>query len=322
MRYTVTTCIFAFICSLGLSGCITQLNTAPAVSSSWRPYFIGTRLTDIPTPPNAQRNIEVFFPGERLPDSPYVKIAILNGDGGATDDQVESLKERAKVTGADAIFLINPRVYIDTNHSSSSYMDAVAIKYVHNINYLDQYIKRKRLYFRDTTDWKEEGLIEYQINGDITKQQCTSQQWLYRAIRTDLYTFCPPSDLIDMDWTGINTIERTQWMIPRSTQFSKSYKYRFVRPKNDQRIKYVQLSRGERAGSRMLETYHYIYTDDKERPAQRRLELTGETFYEVIQYNAKGNISEVIWYSDREMTQQVFRVTNEYFSQDDLKELL
>lgn len=113
---------------------------------SFLPY--ANSSLEIPLRPG--ETVEVFYPGELLPYKKYIEvgpIAIREGLSRNETLYVNRLKMLAQKTGLDA--LINVKREFDENAlvEEPSYLyTATGIKYIKNIDYLDEYVREESFY--------------------------------------------------------------------------------------------------------------------------------------------------------------------------------
>ncbi|MFA0960657.1 hypothetical protein AB9P05_02510 [Roseivirga sp. BDSF3-8] len=62
--------------------------------------------TSIPSRPYAGQ-VDVYFPGERLPDKAYRKVAFLESDRSDPSDRIQDMRKMARKYGADAIIFLS-----------------------------------------------------------------------------------------------------------------------------------------------------------------------------------------------------------------------
>lgn len=141
--------------------------------SSYVPYAISS--VDFPLRP--PKSVEVFYPGELLPYKEYVEVGSLTIAEGLSRDKmmyVNRLRNLAQESGIDA--LINVRrvrhenrfadesgTVLDISHS----YNATGIKYLRNVDYLDEYVREESFYSWDSSEKNKalSGIIERTPSG-------------------------------------------------------------------------------------------------------------------------------------------------------------
>lgn len=137
-----------FILSIFFSSCYNYY------SNSYRNYEEGIQLsqfTSIPIKSSIEK-VSVFFPGEKIPEEPYVKVDVIDAFGNAqtsTQNLILRLQDQAKAKGIDAIVIISKDniseifqdEYCDDYTVTTQKMSALGIKFVKNIDYLDECIR-------------------------------------------------------------------------------------------------------------------------------------------------------------------------------------
>lgn len=114
-----------------------------------------SQLTNLPIKPT-EEDIQIFFPGEKLPDEEYIKVDVLDASGSEsipTKALVEVLRIKAESRGMDAIIILGKNSYSNTYEDfgneiytvNTQNLSAVGIKYIKNIDYLDTCIRQARV---------------------------------------------------------------------------------------------------------------------------------------------------------------------------------
>ena len=130
-----------------LSGCTT----------SYFSYPNEERLTKMPSFPH-DNPVEIFFPGESMPVSPYIRIALLKAkslDGSNQTGLITSLKRKAQETGCDALLIIDQEHFEevrtnigieDTYSVSGQSMLSIGIKYLDSLAYQPGLLREKEVF--------------------------------------------------------------------------------------------------------------------------------------------------------------------------------
>lgn len=112
---------------------------------SFKPY--AQSELDFPLKPVTE--VEVFYPGELLPYKDYIEIGSLATNmSGATNNQayVAKLQKIARENGVDALMDLQE----DQGYYGGRILTAMGIKYIKNIDYLDEYVKKESFYKLDS----------------------------------------------------------------------------------------------------------------------------------------------------------------------------
>ena len=125
----------------------------------------------MPTPPH-NKEVDVFFPGEQPPSNPYIRIELIEVSGAEYNSYsqlVNTMKKRAQSKGIDAVMflghhqtekLMSDETLLENCSETESGESIVntywtetqkqvlglGIKYIDDVDYLDQYIKAKYIY--------------------------------------------------------------------------------------------------------------------------------------------------------------------------------
>ena len=147
---------------------------AVALQACMQPYQLTTfpnqgKLTPFPVPPPHEREVKIYFPGEAVRDTDYVKIMVLETSaysGTSYDDLVKLMKAKARLHGLDAVILLekedkvtaayhsgssskvgNNTTYRPSYYTYSSYpvLSGLGIVYRKNLNYVTRYLKSMTL---------------------------------------------------------------------------------------------------------------------------------------------------------------------------------
>ena len=175
---------------------ITSLMMLFSACSTTSYYNLPARYTDIPTPSH-NYNVELLLQSELANCPPYIKVGIVEvyASGVPTQaDAMEALKNRAQEMGADAVVPLNNQEYqrerfslaaalVDgllnnppTDHTyieTNSVISGLGIKYIDNINYLDNYVQQVDVlhYNEDSAKWNVVGKIYKTIGGRVSKTE-------------------------------------------------------------------------------------------------------------------------------------------------------
>jgi hypothetical protein len=169
------------------------------------------RLSYLSPPPHRDL-VQVYFQGEKWPDTPYIKLAVVNGFN------MGDIQKQAQAAGADAVLLLNthpdPSSTSRFNDGLLKTFEGVAIRYCHNLQFVDQMLKAQRIYIKDSTDnWQYAGAFEYQINGSI-KESGSIPQWLIPLSTGSLSNIGAGGDLTRMKWNQVISSEliASEWI--------------------------------------------------------------------------------------------------------------
>ncbi|MEL6252873.1 MAG: hypothetical protein AAFR87_12745 [Bacteroidota bacterium] len=112
---------------------------------SFQPYT----QSELDFPLKPVTKVEVFYPGELLPYKDYIEIGRLATNmNGATNNQayVSRLQKIARENGVDALMDLHE----DQGYYGGRILTAMGIKYVKNLDYLDEYVKKESFYKLDS----------------------------------------------------------------------------------------------------------------------------------------------------------------------------
>ncbi|MFK7776335.1 MAG: hypothetical protein AB8F94_29705 [Saprospiraceae bacterium] len=137
-----------FILSILFSSCYNYY------SSSFRNYEDGVKssqFTSIPIKRSVEK-VKVIFPGEKVPEEPYIKVDVIDAFGNAqtsTQYLISRLQNQAKAIGVDAIIIISKDniseifqdEYCEDYTVTTQKISALGIKFIKNIDYLEECIK-------------------------------------------------------------------------------------------------------------------------------------------------------------------------------------
>jgi hypothetical protein len=119
--------------------------------------------------------IDLYYPEEKKPEGNYVRLGVLEvslANYVAYNELVKILCKEAQIVGADALFLYQKHYlsnsYLDSDGtnstSSNSSLNALAIKYIDSINYLDRLLKEAVVIHQNNDSLK----ISYDYFGKAT----------------------------------------------------------------------------------------------------------------------------------------------------------
>jgi hypothetical protein len=108
-------------------------------------------FTSIPIKPSVEK-VKVIFPGEKMSEEPYLKVDVIDVFGNAhtsTQELISRLEDQAKAAGVDAILIISKdnisEIFQDDYRgeytATTQKLSALGIKFIKNIDYLDECIK-------------------------------------------------------------------------------------------------------------------------------------------------------------------------------------
>ena len=103
------------------------------------------RIKEFPTPRHTNE-IQVYFPGEKLPEKPYIQTHTFearNYPGAPMNMQVQQIRDQAASAGVDAVILMNHRDQSEITRFGHMVMvnslTALGIKFKENVDYLHMY---------------------------------------------------------------------------------------------------------------------------------------------------------------------------------------
>lgn len=291
------------------------------------------RLTALPTRPHKNK-VEVFFNNEIPTSRPYAKMEILETIVSSTHSDANSaifqLQAQAQERGYDALIMLNTIGYatvpvLDGTTTSQVLADkyqALGIIFLDQIDYLDQCVKTQHVYAysRITQQFEEAGKLYLSLNnGPVKKEGSSPLVMQARYFSLDYLLNERHSNWIYTDWTDATfrlNVRRKQ-QAPNQAPVSVVHaRYMPNRPDRLQDIRLNLLNRPQ-----MTITFTY----DKEGRIIQKNILTHEQglIKEVLQYNEKGIHTESHFYTIKNEKQEpLMQVINEFYRQEDLKELL
>jgi len=123
------------------------------IASCYTPYYyIGYSehlekplFTKVPMKSH-DKSVEIFFPGEKPPGEEYIKVDILEVvGGGRMKDLIKNLQEKGRLHGVDALMIMGNDTYEESVGDyvyTNQKISALGIKYIKNIDYLNDCIKQ------------------------------------------------------------------------------------------------------------------------------------------------------------------------------------
>lgn len=178
---------------------VLSLCVSNSIFGQFNKYPTNKKLVQIPTIRHSQP-VKVFHLDEK-PDTPYVKIALLEASRGASDSYANILQDlqlQAQDEGVDAImifkFQTGMRSYIDSEGYMTSYavkeILAYGIKYESNFDYLSFIPKVETIYlYNDSTmAFDKKYYRQFDLFGKFVDFNCSSDfnNFLYQYSLTDL----------------------------------------------------------------------------------------------------------------------------------------
>ena len=132
---------------------------------------VPSTLTQIPTPPVEQLP-KVIFAGEKIPDEPYFKVDILEVSGYETKAMMIDLQVLGKQRGVDAILIVANNTITESFNEeiyTSQKLSGVGIKFLKNVDYLEDCIKQLNVIALDTSTNKYDtvGIINTDWQGNL-----------------------------------------------------------------------------------------------------------------------------------------------------------
>ncbi|MFK8007433.1 MAG: hypothetical protein AB8H03_13725 [Saprospiraceae bacterium] len=151
-------------------------------SSYYINYEDGVQLSQFTSIPIKQsiEKVKVFFPGEKIPEEPYIKVDVIDAFGSAqtsTQDLILGLQDQAKIKGIDAIIIISKDniseilqdEYYDDYIVTTQKMSALGIKYIKNIDYLDECLKGGTIFLNDKNNLVEKSKFRSDWKGNLVE---------------------------------------------------------------------------------------------------------------------------------------------------------
>lgn len=168
----------------------------------YQPYPNTERnLTPIPTPSH-ENKVEVFFPNEEIKEE-YVKVKVLEvrGTGNTSyQNMLNRLTEVGQEAGVDAILILKNSSTASFTTDETSFeaftevltgeeipdnvqpivrqkLYGLGVKYIKNINYLDQIRKKRKIFLHEGNDKVEVASASLDLQGNIGKIEGDRDIW-------------------------------------------------------------------------------------------------------------------------------------------------
>lgn len=306
-------------------------------SSAYQNYENGPQVslfTSIPIKPSVEK-VKIYFPGEKLPEDPYLKVDVLDVFGNAvtsTQSMITRLKNQAELRGMDAILIISKdnisEILMDENCENytvtTQKLSGLGIKFVKNITYLDECLKGGRILKWDTdseqfvektkfkTDWKG-NLLEIE-SGDQFYYNFLyhfSKQHLIHEVNSD-WMF-----LVNSSSPGTRVMTRVKRDRLNREFYEKQVRLKEVHRKTvSAQIKspYNQIYAGK---------VDFYYNQDNQLTRQDIDSKTLGEFQQKFTYAEDGSLEGVEVFDLKEDTPQLyFKVVFDKYQQEDLAQLL
>lgn len=299
--YLLISCIFLF------QSCV-----------SFKPYT----QSDLDFPLKPVTEVEVFFPGELLPYKEYIEIGSLATNmSGATNNQayVSRLQKIARENGVDALMDIQE----DQGYYGGRILTALGIKYIKNLDYLDEYVKKESFYKLDSLGKNKElvAVIERSPIGRTLSSRFSSDE------EKDFY-----ETYIQNYRDHHLREERDNWTYRKhantgmiiSRQYSRSSQWV---------VKTCRFKYGEQGLERIKIFYEddfrreeilYMY-DEKSRISGRQLDLPfGRQLIEGYKYDTEGKLSQKLFILKVPNKVQPLQYVSEfeYYKKEDIHDFL
>ncbi|MBC3539509.1 hypothetical protein ACFSC6_18460 [Rufibacter sediminis] len=279
-----------------------------------------SRLSFLPTP-FQDKDVEVFFPGEKPTDTAFVKVAILEkkvmGNAVAYSELVNAIKTEAKLQGMDAVLLLNKgqntrlvregvlsQVIAETiagrdlepEYSSvtTHELAGVGIKYKKNLQYLPEYVKSKDIFLLKDGQETHMGSVAIDHEGIPRKASISSadDQTIYEQ-------YIQPYDV-----NHLLKEEGPRWKY--SAVQGRVKKRMLLSPTDGTTLKTIKIKYNDallpaelemRSGTFLLpETILFSYNEQR-KPVEKRV-LREKQLYlrDVFSYNENGKLESILHY--------------------------
>lgn len=306
-------------------------------SSSFRNYEDGVQLSQFTSIPIKQstEKIKVIFPGEKIPEEPYIKVDVIDAFGNAqtsTQNLILRLQDQAKAKGIDAIIIISKDniseifqdEYCEDYTVTTQKMSALGIKFIKNINYLDDCIKGGTIltWDEDKNDLVEKSKFKSDWKGNLVELESGDEFYF-----DFLYNFSLQHLAYERtsDWVyKINTTSRVEKIIKRNKMDPSD---RFVFTK-EVKLKEVY---GEIIFADIQSYYNQIYSgklnfqyDKDNRIIKKNIKSKAlGKFQQKFIYDKDGILSEIEVFDMKNATPKLYlKVVFEKYQQSDLAQLL
>lgn len=171
--------LFSFI--FFLSGCVPTYQ-----------YVRNNNLTPIPTFTH-ENEVKVYFNESEIKD-PFVRIKVLEVSNGNYQTLLNKLKKNGQLLGVDALIILGntatEKVEGSDGYVSSSSIHtlyALGIKYIKNIDYLDQFVKKERLYLVENGKNELVGSVIRSPEGDVLEVKDSMKYFKTFILPFDLF---------------------------------------------------------------------------------------------------------------------------------------
>jgi len=277
-------------------------------------------LLDAPTPPH-DRNVEVYFSGESRPAKSYLHLKYMSATKKGYDDLnqlVINLKKQAQTVGADAIIVLETQKRVDQVVSGEEFynvevasMDALAVIYPENLQYLPGQLKAMNFFMPDSTgkQWQPVAVQSFTFKG--TPSAKTGKTHL-------------------IDWWRLNShqylLENPGPLIRVTKDEYNREKKRFLGGERTVRIHYEKETRKINKlviflGGIAFQTIIYHYTPDNKSVASREISLNQAPNIRHLEYpefDENGKVKAYLYLKQEgEKKEQFLRVEYEYYTEED-----
>jgi hypothetical protein len=291
-------------------------------------------FTSIPIKPSVEK-VKVIFPGEKMSEEPYLKVDVIDVFGNAhtsTQELISRLEDQAKAAGVDAILIISKdnisEIFQDDYRgeytATTQKLSALGIKFIKNIDYLDECIKGGTILAWDENknDLVEKSKFKADWKGDLLGLE-SGDKFYYDFFysfslqhlayeRNSNWTF-----KVDILSPTKKIIKRAKSMPSRRQSYLKKVKLKEVSGK----IVFVDIK----------SFYNKFYSgeiniqydkDDRIIKKKIKTKILGEFQQEYI-YDEQGILSEIEVFDMKDATPKLyFKVVFERYQQSDLAQLL
>jgi len=321
---------FVFVLTILFSGCYNYY------TSTFKNYKDGvqtSQFTSIPIKRTVEK-VKVIFPGEKIPDEPYIKVDVMDAFGNAgtsTQRLITNLQNQASDKGIDAIVIISKDniseilqdEYCENYTVTTQKLSALGIKYIKNIDYLDECIKGGTILTKDgENDWVEKSKFETDWKGNLVALE-SGDEFYYNF----LYNFSLQHLAYERnsDWVFmVNSPSKAEQIIKRAKR-DKVGKFEYS--------KEVKLTKvyGNIVFANVQSHYNKIYSGkiNWRYDAQKRLvrkEIQSRTlgkFEQKFNYHENGSLATIEVFDMKEEEPKLyFKVVFENYQQSDLEGLL
>lgn len=277
-------------------------------------------LLDAPTPPH-NREVEVYFSGESRPAKSYLHLKYMSATKTGYDDLnqlVINLKKQAQAVGADAIIVLETQKRVDQVVSGENFynvdvasMDALAVIYPENLQYLAGQLKAWNFFLPDSTGqrWQLAATQSFNFKGEPAAQtgkRNTIEWWQFTSHQYLLET---PGALIRVTKDGFNRERRRFLVGDRSV--------RIYYQKETPKIKKIVSFKGDIAQHTIL----YHYTPGIERATSREIYHNlnpNSRYFEYPELDENGNIKAYLYLKQEgEKKGQFLRMEYAYYMEED-----